>query len=507
YNDIFEGSDPLETAFGSGRLDGLGRIMPGQQVTLVVSPASGSVSSVLVNRSMVSGYVTEVIPDENKILIGKNPAYQVFPGAGVQKDGEESSLKNIAPGDYVVAAILPGTRQILGVAAYSNVVYGQVLFTSDIDQSIYINDNKNRFRVFSLSRDTEVRRWGLAADASTLTSGTWIRAILSPDGKEVLNMDVAELLEDEQEELASADSRGVVAAGGETYRVSETATAVTKDGLPVTLEDLIPGEKVTLVSLLAPAPYNKVLVAVKARALEGVRKPSLVTTVEENNGRLILTGKTTGNKLYIWHENGMREVIPLSAQKTFSTPLRFLDDEEVVKVVSVNRNTGAVSGKTISRSETTPKGFDDIAGHWAEGAIVSAASAGIMAGYGDGTFRPDRPVTRSELATILSAVAGLDENTLDDTAFEEDGRPDEKISRASFMEALKKSVRDDGEAPINDGFSFWDCDRVTVEQREAIAWGYYRGIIKGRSRHYFEPGALLTRAEVAAVIQRLREGQ
>ncbi|MFZ5647010.1 MAG: S8 family serine peptidase, partial [Bacillota bacterium] len=45
YNDIFEGSDPLETAFGSGRLDGLGRIMPGQQVTLVVSPASGSVSS------------------------------------------------------------------------------------------------------------------------------------------------------------------------------------------------------------------------------------------------------------------------------------------------------------------------------------------------------------------------------------------------------------------------------------------------------------------------------
>lgn len=503
YNDIFEGTDPLETAFGSGRLDGLGRIMPGQQVTLVVSPVLGTVSSVLVNRSVVSGYVTEVVPDENKLEIGENPAYSVFSGASVQKDGKPSSLKNIEPGDYVVAAVLPGTREILGMAVYSSVVYGQVLFTSEIDQSIYINDNKNRFRVLRISRETEVRRWGLAADASTLTSGTWIRAILSPDGKEVLNMDVAELLEDEEEELSAAGLDGVKTAGGGTYSLSETATTVTKDGLPVTVEDLLPGEKATLVSLLAPAPHNRVLVAVKARTLEGVKKLQLSTTVDEEDGQLVLSGRTTGNRVYIWHENGIRETVPLTGGKrSFSVPLRFLEDEEVVKVVSVNRITGGVSGKTISRSQATRKGFDDIAGHWAEEAIVSAASAGIMAGYGDGTFRPDRPVTRSELATVLSIVA--DENTLDDTVFEEGGSPGEKITRAYFMEVLKESVQDDDNAPINDGFPFWDCERVTVEQREAIAWGYYRGIIKGRSLHYFEPEAHLTRAEVAVLIQNLR---
>ncbi|MHB8158465.1 MAG: S8 family serine peptidase, partial [Desulfocucumaceae bacterium] len=38
YSDTFEGTDPLEVVFGAGNLDGLSKIMPGQQVTLVYSP-------------------------------------------------------------------------------------------------------------------------------------------------------------------------------------------------------------------------------------------------------------------------------------------------------------------------------------------------------------------------------------------------------------------------------------------------------------------------------------
>ena len=46
--------------------------------------------------------------------------------------------------------------------------------------------------------------------------------------------------------------------------------------------------------------------------------------------------------------------------------------------------------------------FSDVAaGEWYSDAINWAAANGIVGGYGDGTFRPDRDLTREEAATIL----------------------------------------------------------------------------------------------------------
>ena len=56
-------------------------------------------------------------------------------------------------------------------------------------------------------------------------------------------------------------------------------------------------------------------------------------------------------------------------------------------------------------------GFDDTGGHVHEAAIGAVAGAGIAGGYGDGTFGPNDPVTRAQMATFLTR--GLD---LDDTA-------------------------------------------------------------------------------------------
>lgn len=43
----------------------------------------------------------------------------------------------------------------------------------------------------------------------------------------------------------------------------------------------------------------------------------------------------------------------------------------------------------------------DWEGHWAEEHIRWAIQQGIMTGYEDGTWQPDRPVTRAELAAVL----------------------------------------------------------------------------------------------------------
>lgn len=42
--------------------------------------------------------------------------------------------------------------------------------------------------------------------------------------------------------------------------------------------------------------------------------------------------------------------------------------------------------------------FKDTAGHWAEKAIEEITNAGIMNGFPDGTFRPDEPLTRAQMA-------------------------------------------------------------------------------------------------------------
>lgn len=50
----------------------------------------------------------------------------------------------------------------------------------------------------------------------------------------------------------------------------------------------------------------------------------------------------------------------------------------------------------------------DISGHWAESLIAQAAARGWVNGYADGTFRPDQPITRAEAVTLINRVLGRD---------------------------------------------------------------------------------------------------
>ena len=49
-------------------------------------------------------------------------------------------------------------------------------------------------------------------------------------------------------------------------------------------------------------------------------------------------------------------------------------------------------------------GFSDIEGHWANQFINSAAQKGWVSGYPDGTFKPDEAITRAEFMTLVNQV-------------------------------------------------------------------------------------------------------
>ena len=53
---------------------------------------------------------------------------------------------------------------------------------------------------------------------------------------------------------------------------------------------------------------------------------------------------------------------------------------------------------------STSSNFTDISGHWAEKYIERAATLGWIAGYPDGTFRPNNYITRAEAMTMINRV-------------------------------------------------------------------------------------------------------
>ncbi len=112
-----------------------------------------------------------------------------------------------------------------------------------------------------------------------------------------------------------------------------------------------------------------------------------------------------------------------------------------------------------------PSPFSDTAGHWAEDYIIKIADYGLLAGYPDGTFRPEGKMKRAEIASIINKyweVKGFVPNTEDANISDmhshwaeklvlalynhnfvdlyEDGsfKPDEPLDRANVVQILNR---------------------------------------------------------------------
>ena len=113
--------------------------------------------------------------------------------------------------------------------------------------------------------------------------------------------------------------------------------------------------------------------------------------------------------------------------------------------------------------------FSDVpSGQWYSAASAWAATNGIILGYEDGSFRPDRTITREEMCVILDRVLTLlGEKT--------NGTPRHFSDESMISDWAKKSV-----------------DRLSA-----------CGIMKGQNGNRFAPRDVSTRAEAATVLLRL----
>ncbi|OUS75190.1 hypothetical protein B1748_18830 [Paenibacillus sp. MY03] len=87
-----------------------------------------------------------------------------------------------------------------------------------------------------------------------------------------------------------------------------------------------------------------------------------------------------------------------------SAPYRFEPDRSVTRAEAVTMIIKAY--KPIVAAPSTGM-FKDVGSHWAQDSIAKAVAKGWVKGYPDGTFKPDEPITRAEMAIIIGNAEGL----------------------------------------------------------------------------------------------------
>ena len=123
---------------------------------------------------------------------------------------------------------------------------------------------------------------------------------------------------------------------------------------------------------------------------------------------------------------------------------------------------------------TTSAGFTDVAADaWYVNPVNWAASTGVVAGMGDGTFSPNTNVTREQLATMLR----------------------------SYAEYKGKNVTATGDVS-----KFADAASISAWATEPVSWAVGAGLISGRDGNVIAPQGTATRAEAATMFWRFDVG-
>ncbi|WP_068787314.1 carbohydrate binding domain-containing protein [Paenibacillus phocaensis] len=172
----------------------------------------------------------------------------------------------------------------------------------------------------------------------------------------------------------------------------------------------------------------------------------------------------------------------------------------------------------------------DIRGHWAEASLRQWSDSGILTGYLDGTLRPDEPVTRAEFSALLQRVFGV--SGTGRTAFTdvsanawyasslaaalqagyitgyEDGtfKPNRPITRAETAVMLSKAFQLSeivGGATADVIGTFKDKSAIRTYSLNAVNELVMTGATQGYPDGTFRPEQFVTRSEAVTLLDRL----
>lgn len=167
-------------------------------------------------------------------------------------------------------------------------------------------------------------------------------------------------------------------------------------------------------------------------------------------------GQTLTDITAHWAESNIKELVALGAVNGYPDG-SFQPDSKITRA-----EFAMVLVKALQLEAGEGMAFADAAAHWARDAIATASAYGIIKGYSDMQFGPDDPITREQMAAMITNAAKLQTGL---------------------------------QAP-----TFSDSAKVSDWAKAAVDAAAGAGIIKGYSDGSFGPQGLATRAEAVTVI-------
>ena len=174
----------------------------------------------------------------------------------------------------------------------------------------------------------------------------------------------------------------------------------------------------------------------------------------------------------------------------------------------------------------TNSSFVDISAHWAEKVITDWVELGLISGYPDGTFRPDQEITRAEFIALVNRAFGYKTTTAynfsdvkpDDWFAAEIGKaqvqgyiggypdgtvkPNNPITRQEVASILVK-ILEPKRTQLNLSAKFIDSDAIPEWSRAAINDIVNLNYMGGYPDSTFRPTRPITRAESLSVLDRV----
>lgn len=192
------------------------------------------------------------------------------------------------------------------------------------------------------------------------------------------------------------------------------------------------------------------------------------------------------------------------------------------------------SGNSVYTVVETVRTFDDLSGHWSKITVEKLASKLLINGTSANAFAPERAITRAEFAILLTRGLGLANSANAISAFRdidanapyagaigaaasaglilgyEDGsfRPNAAITREQMAIMIARAIQlADTDSALSGKLDvleqFADVSEISSWASEAASIAVQAGIVKGNESGQFKPANHATRAEAAVMLERL----
>ncbi len=195
----------------------------------------------------------------------------------------------------------------------------------------------------------------------------------------------------------------------------------------------------------------------------------------------------------------------------------------------IDTGTTEEASEAIETTKTNAS-FSDIEGHWAKNWIEDAVNLGFVSGYEDGTFRPDRTITRAEFSKLMNSALHIDKKAklnFSDVGNKEwfyeeiqksvasgffsgyennTFRPNNPIKREEVAKVVSSSITSEG---VEGEGATLLTDYSTIQDwaKESVNTVYNKGYILGYPEGVYRPAKALTRAEAVKIIYEIIENE